>query len=178
MGTSGPQWYVVQCKPREDARALEHLERQGFTCFLPMLAIEKLRHRRQVQVDEPLFPGYLFISLDKIHDNWHSIRSTRGVVQIVRFNQDPLPVRDEIIEAIRDRLASDQPRVPLLQPGERVLITEGCFTDVEAIFVANDGNQRVMLLMSILHREQTLSFPVAGIRKVKESEAASRAVTY
>jgi transcriptional antiterminator RfaH len=46
-----------------------------------------------------------------------------------------------------------------------VRITQGCFSDVEAILVANDGNERVVLLMNILHSEQTLRFPVAIVRK-------------
>jgi transcriptional antiterminator RfaH len=165
---AAPRWYVVHCKPREDERAQEHLERQGFTCFLPRLSVEKLKKGRKVEVREPLFPRYLFVKLDRVNDNWYAIRSTRGVIQIVRFNEYPLPVQDEIVEMIRDRLANGaRPRVPLLQPGEHVRITEGAFAHLEAIFVANDGNERVMLLMNILHSEQTLSFPISSIQKVQ-----------
>lgn len=160
-----PRWYVIQCKPRQESRALENLERQSFCCYLPTLKVEKLRHGCKIGVAEPLFPGYLFIQLDGIKDNWHSIRSTRGVIQIVRFNEYPVPVRDEMIETIRQRLASSTPRVPYLQPGERVRVTEGSFSNLEAIFVADDGNERVVLLMNILQREQRLSFPVASVRK-------------
>jgi len=165
VSTGRPRWYVIQCKPREDGRALEHLERQGFSCYLPTLRVEKRRQGGKVEVQESLFPGYLFIQLDEVNDNWHPIRSTRGVIQMVRFKEYPQPVPDEIIESIRQRLADNQLRVPYLRPGERVRITEGCFSDLEAIFVANDGTERVMLLMNLLHHEQTLSFPVSSIRK-------------
>jgi transcriptional antiterminator RfaH len=165
--TTQRRWYVVQCKPRQDCRALEHLARQGFRCYLPTLHVEKLQHGLVIEVEEPLFPGYLFIELDELRDNWQPIRSTRGVNQIVRFNEYPVPVRDEIIEAIRRRLADSRIKVPYLRPGERVVVTEGCFADLEAIFVANDGQQRVTLLATLLHREQMLSFPVASIRKAR-----------
>lgn len=36
---------------------------------------------------ESLFPGYLFIQLDQLNDNWHPIRSTRGVNQLVTFGK-------------------------------------------------------------------------------------------
>jgi transcriptional antiterminator RfaH len=160
-----PRWYVVQCKPREERRALENLERQRFLCYLPTLAVERLRQGSRVEVPETLFPGYLFIHLDEVRDNWHPIRSTRGVIQIVRFNQFPLPVRDEIIDAIRQRLESMPCRVPYLQPGERVRITDGCFSNLEAIFLANDGAERVVLLMNILHSEQKVSFPIHAVRR-------------
>jgi transcriptional antiterminator RfaH len=108
------------------------------------------------------------VQLDRVKDNWCPIRSTRGVIQIVRVNEHLLPVDDEIVEMIRERLASDERRVPYLLPGEQVLVSDGCFVDVEAIFVAQDGEERVMLLMNILHREQTVSFPVGSVRKVRE----------
>jgi transcriptional antiterminator RfaH len=167
--TTRPRWYVVQCKPREDGRALEHLERQGFSCYRPTLCLEKLRQGRKVAIQESLFPGYLFVQLDEVNDNWYPIRSTRGVIEIVRFSEHPLPVEDEIVEMIRERVASAEPPVPYLEPGERVLITDGCFADVEAIFVANDGDERVMLLMNVLHRDQSLSFSVGSVRKIRES---------
>jgi transcriptional antiterminator RfaH len=159
-------WYVIQCKPREETRALENLERQEFRCYLPMLTVEKLRHGCTRDVREPLFPTYLFISLNEVSDNWHPIRSTRGVVRIVRFNECPVPIRDELIDHIRQRPADPQTKVPYLRPGERVRITEGCFANLEAIFVASDGLKRVALLMNILHQEQTLSFPTVAVRKL------------
>ena len=76
--TPQPRWYVVQCKAREDRRALEHLERQGFGCYRPTLAVEKRRLGRKVERQEPLFPRYLFIRLSEIDSNWYPIRSTEG----------------------------------------------------------------------------------------------------
>lgn len=165
MSISRARWYVIKCKQRQEHRALENLERQGFSCYLPELTVEKLNYRCKVETRAPLFPGYLFVELNDVDDNWHPIRSTRGVSQIVRFNEHPLPVRDEIIEAIRGRLTTSPLKVPYLQPGERVRIVEGSFSQLEAIFVANDGDERVTLLLNILHSEQTVSFPVTSVRK-------------
>jgi transcriptional antiterminator RfaH len=165
FSVGGPRWYVVQCKPREERRALENLERQQFLCYLPTLSVEKLRQGTRVEVEECLFPGYLFIHLDEVRDDWHPIRSTRGVIQIVRFNLHPLPVRDELVETIRQRLEVTPPKIPYLQPGERVRLIEGCFSNLEAIFVADDGTERVTLLMNILHSEQKVTVPLASVRK-------------
>lgn len=159
------RWYVIQCKPREERRAVENLERQGFTCYLPTIVVETQKHGARCDVPQPLFPGYVFIDLDEMSDNWHPIRSTRGVVRLVRFREYPVPISDEIISRIRERLAHDRPRIPYLNPGERVRVTEGPFAEVEGIFVAPDGEERVVLLMNILNREQRLSFPAAGVDK-------------
>ena len=169
-GPSSPDgelhWYLIHCKPREDDRALENLERQGFHCFRPVRQMERRRAGRKCTVAEPLFPRYLFIRLDSVHDNWYPIRSTRGVNQIVRFNEHPLPVRNEIIEGIRRRLAGGGLKEPYLKPGERVQITEGAFSQLEAIFLANDGDERVVLLLNIMQTDQKVSFPVDCVRKL------------
>jgi transcriptional antiterminator RfaH len=130
-----------------------------------MSSVERLRHGSRCDTHEPLFPGYLFVQLDQVSDNWYPIRSTRGVSAIVRFDGQPLPVQDEIIEAIQRRLAGCAVRVPYLRPGEHVRIRDGAFADLEGVFVANDGNERVVLLIRILQREQALSFPVASVRR-------------
>jgi transcriptional antiterminator RfaH len=160
------RWYVIQCKPREERRALENLERQGFSCYLPTLKVEKLRHGCMRDIPEPLFPGYLFIHLNELGDNWHPIRSTRGVIQLVRFREYAIPVGDEIIQRIRRRLATDNPRIPYLEYGECVRITDGPFADVEAIFVAKDGQERAVLLLNVLQCEHRMSFPMPSVRKV------------
>lgn len=165
MSTSSPRWYLIKCKFRQEYRALENLRRQGFSCYLPELRVERLNRQCELEAREPLFPSYLFIELNDVNDNWYPIRSTRGVSHIVRFNEDPLPVQDSIIEAIRQRVATDPSQVPYLRSGERVRIVEGSFSQFEAIFVANDGNERAMLLMNILHTDQKLSFPLTSIRK-------------
>ena len=159
-------WYLIHCKSRQDERAREHLQRQGFQCYCPMRSVEKLRYGRRFTLAEPLFPGYLFIRLDSVNDNWHPIHSTRGVNGIVRFNQYPLPVQDTIIEQIRTRLEDTATQDPYLKPGDRVHITAGAFSRMEAIFVANDGNERVVLLLNVLQREQEVIFPLGNVRKL------------
>lgn len=159
------RWYLIHCKPREDERALENLQRQGFECFRPTRLIERRRDGRKCTVAESLFPNYLFIRLDRVHDNWSPIRSTRGVLQIVRFNDYPMPVADSIIERIRTRLAADSVE-PYLKPGERVRIAEGAFSQLEAIFVSSDGDDRVVLLLDVLQRNLQLSFPLKTVRKL------------
>ena len=160
------RWYLIHCKPRQDERALENLQRQAFECYRPVRYVERCRDGRTYEVAESLFGGYVFVRLACRTANWQAIRSTRGVLQIVRFNEYPLPVPDELIEQIRKRLSDPAPHESYLKPGQRVRIIEGAFAQLEAIFLANDGNQRVVLLLSILQTEQRLTFPLKSVRNV------------
>ncbi len=136
------------------------------TCFQPSYEGERIRGGRKKLARLALFPSYLFIRLDRNQDNWQPIRSTRGVIKLVRFNDYPLPIANEVIEQIRLRLERGWPRKPYFQTGDRVAITEGSFSGTEAIFMAGDSAQRVMLLLNIMHSEQRLSFPTASVRKL------------
>jgi transcriptional antiterminator RfaH len=160
------RWYLIQCKPREDRRALENLQRQSFECFHPTRQVERRRDGRRYAAAEPLFPSYLFVHLNCASGNWYPIRSTRGVQRIVCFNGEPQSVPNEIVEGVRTRLAAHTDDLPYLRPGERVRIVDGAFSQLEAIFVANEGIERVVLLLDILQKDQKLSFPLKSVRKL------------
>ncbi len=158
----GKAWYLVQCKPRQDERAEENLKRQGYEYFRPQCQRERLvRGSLQVQ-SESLFPGYLFIRL-AADANWAPLRSTRGVSRLVGFGGMPLSVADELVAELQRRV--EPLPEPALKPGDRVRIVTGSFAELDAIFLALDGEERVTLLMRLLHREHRLSLPLESIRK-------------
>lgn len=158
---TGKRWYLVQCKPRQAPRALEHLERQGYECLLPLQQVMRLHKGKLQQLSEPLFPGYLFIHLDKMEDNWLPIRSTRGVNQIVSFGDYPTPVPNAVIGQLANR---ETPMLAVFSEGDRVQIDDPNLQQLEAIFLSKDGNDRVLLLLNILQRELTISLPITKLR--------------
>jgi transcriptional antiterminator RfaH len=133
---------------------------------------ERMRGGRRVVNEQPLFPRYLFIHLDEVEDNWYPIRSTRGVSGLICCNGRPITVHDHVVDGIRARLTVRTAREPYLKPGECVEITDGPFAHLEAIFLANDGDERVVLLLNILQQDQHLSFPVKSVRKVAATSVA------
>ena len=154
------RWYLIQTKPRQEARAEEHLLRQHFECYRPVKTSSPSRGAPIARTGEALFPGYLFIRLDCIHDNWYPIRSTRGVSRVVSFGGQPTPVRDELIAQLRQRLAqSESGRTATFSPGDRVQVSGGSFSEIEAIFVSSDGEERSVILLNLLQREQKVRVP-------------------
>ena len=161
----GRDWYLVQCKVGETLRALENLENQHYQCFMPLIRVERIRKNKRVILEEPLFPGYLFIHLDQIADDWHPIRSTRGVTRLVAFGGMPLAVDQSLVDELQSRCELQQ-ALETLQKGEKVRITEGPFRELEAVFDSFDGDERVVLLLNLLHRQQRIVVPANNIHKV------------
>jgi transcriptional antiterminator RfaH len=130
-------WYLVHTKPRQEARALENLERQGYECFFPTLSVEKLSRGTIKVVQEPLFPRYLFIRLGDQRDqmSWSPVRSTLGVSRLVAFGVQPARVDERLIERLRSRCQNDQKQPQeLFHPGERLVISDGPFAGLDAIY--------------------------------------------
>ena len=149
------QWFVVHTKPRQEQRALENLQRQGFEAWLPMLTVEKLRRGRIEKVVEPMFSRYLFIELDKVTSNWSPIRSTMGVSKLVTFGNQPAAVPPEIVDALR---AAPTPNVPrYFSTGDAVRFVDGPLSGLEGLFEAPDGEARAMIFINLLSRPQVVS---------------------
>ncbi|MEY3490244.1 MAG: transcription antitermination protein RfaH, partial [Pseudomonadota bacterium] len=117
------QWYVVHTKPRQEQRALENLQRQGFKAWLPTIEVEKLRRGKLTRVIEPMFSRYLFIQLDTTQSNWSPIRSTLGVSKLVSFGNVPAVVPDPLIQALQQ--ADGSQREYLLKEGDAVQFVSG-----------------------------------------------------
>ena len=159
-------WYVVHTKIRQEALAMTNLNRQGFECYMPMLKIEKMRRHKATLVEEPMFPRYLFIRLDTSGSgpSWSPIRSTLGVSQLVRFGGQPAVVDSKLIELLRTREQVGQPE-RLFKSGERVVVADGPFAGIEAIFMTADAESRSMILLEMPSKQVAMCIETASLRK-------------
>lgn len=156
-------WYVVHTKPRQEFRALEQLQNQGYACFLPTLQKEQIRRGKLTTCVEPLFARYLFIQLSTVTSNWSPIRSTRGISNIVAFGGRYATLPDTFVDTLRSVAEDVQQR--LFEPGERVAIASGPFAGLEGIYQVSDGDARAIVLIELLNQSQKLAFGVGALRK-------------
>jgi transcriptional antiterminator RfaH len=153
-GSLMENWYVVFTKPRQESIAEENLKRQAFRTYLPWIRQAKRRRGKRQWVIEPLFPRYLFVRLDLGRDNSVPIRSSRGVVGLIRFGERLPAVPDPFIEALM-KTADRQTGIHRLQEGlfkegDAVTILEGPLAGWRGIFKATKGERRVVILLEML----------------------------
>lgn len=154
------QWYVLHTKSRHEHLAAEHLIRQAYDIYLPLIRVSKRRHGRWRKVTEPLFPSYLFIRVDLFNENTAPIRSTRGVVGIVRFGTEIPAVPEALISRLMSTTKSQEGGICQeypFKPGDRVEIVGGPLAGVEAIFHSTSGRERAILLLGLLGRSNQVS---------------------
>ena len=146
-------WYLIKTKPRQEKIAKQNLKNQGYEVFCPM---SKINNRLAV-----LFPGYLFVQLNKKTQNWSPINSTKGVSHFVKFGSNFAKVPTSVIEFVKTHQHITTEKLINLnqfKPGDKVQISDGTFKNWVAIFKCYKTDDRVLLLINLLGQEQSLSF--------------------
>lgn len=160
-------WYAVHTKPRSEAIAREHLERQGFDCLYPRLKRNVRSALGMTLRFESLFPRYVFLRSDAAVNSLASVRSTRGCVGLVRFGAEPATVPSSVIQQILARLSREDGSTRLDAPdliaGQRVRITDGPLAGFEAVFKCVEGGERVRLLLDLLGHSRETVLPRAQL---------------
>jgi transcriptional antiterminator RfaH len=145
-------WYLIKTKPRQENVAIKNLENQEYSTYCPTVTINN-KHI-------VLFPGYIFVHLDKKNENWSPIRSTKGVVNFVRFGLNFAQVPDNVIKFLKaNQLINKEKLINLnkFKSGDKVQITDGVFKNCVAIFKSSKSDDRVILLMNLLGQQQTIN---------------------
>lgn len=158
-----PFWFAVFSKPRREMEATEQLERQGFSTFLPRVRVRRRLRGQWRAVVEPMFPRYLFLQAIPGLDDLRPIRSTYGVVGLVRFGGEPHPVSEALIIELQRLCAVDDGALNLpepLAPGSRVRILEGPFAGYEAALLSRNGNNRARVLLQLLGQVHAVQVPL------------------
>ena len=157
MQNNHPQWFAVWSKPRQERVAREHLERQGFECFLPeAINPYQRRSKKNQPLIEPLFPRYLFLNAIPETQNLATVRSTRGVVGLVRSGFELIRVPEQVIEFIKakqDETGLVRLNPAPIVPGEKITVFDGPYTGVQGILEVHTGPERAMILMDLLGRQ-------------------------
>ncbi|PCI49347.1 MAG: transcription/translation regulatory transformer protein RfaH [Thalassobium sp.] len=149
------KWYIVLTKPRQEKRALEHLQQQGGNAFLPLFQREHVRQGKRVLCREALFPGYLFLKSASENPLLSKVRSTLGARGLLYFGTQPAVVSALLVDDLRRRAACNETDA-LYTKGQKLALNSGPFRHYEAIFQEYDGLERAVILLSLLGQQSEL----------------------
>jgi transcriptional antiterminator RfaH len=159
--TGGALWYVAQTQVNAEAKAAQNLLRQGFGVYLPRYLKRRSHARKIEKIGAPLFPRYLFVSIDIAAQRWRSVQSTFGISHLVLNGSDPAPVAGAVIDALKARedasgfVKLDQR--PKFAIGEKVRVLAGVFAENLGLFDGIADRDRVAILLELLGRKVRVS---------------------
>ncbi|MGA8727971.1 MAG: UpxY family transcription antiterminator [Terracidiphilus sp.] len=163
-------WFAVYATCRHEKRIAQHFEQREIECYLPLYRTQRRwKDRSSVTLDLPLFPGYLFVRIDR--PRRVTVLQVPGVLSLIgamgsQFN--PLPEFE--IEALRNGLdpLRAEPH-PLLLTGQRVRICKGALAGIEGIVVRKKNNLRVVLTLDLIMQSISLEVDEDDLEPVEFS---------
>jgi transcription antitermination factor NusG len=169
---SSLQWYALQLRTRWENTTATFLNNKGYETFLPTCESLNQVRGNSKKVTAPLFPGYVFCRFDALRRL--PILVTPGVIKVVGRGRIPVPVEDDVLEAIQ-KMVSTGLRVepcPYLVVGQRVRIEHGALTGVEGILTRIKGAHRIVVSISLLHRSVAVEIDRAVVCAARPADVA------
>jgi transcription antitermination factor NusG len=146
------KWYALRVRSNAEQTSATYLQSIGRNIFLPTYRERRQWSDRVKEVRIPLFRGYVFCSMD-INDRLPVLQAP-GIVEVVGFGKEFVPVPDSEIEAVRKIVNSPafaRP-YPFLTAGTHVQLKRGPLAGVEGILVEAKAEYRLVVSVTLLQR--------------------------
>jgi transcription antitermination factor NusG len=155
-----PRWFALYTASRHEKRVAQHLSQREIEFYLPLYkSTRRWSDGSRVTLDLPLFPGYLFIHIQRSERS--RVLGVPGALAVVGgTGGEPAWLPDATIDALRSGLET-RPARPhsLLTAGQRARIRSGALAGFEGIVVRSKNSFRVVL--TVEHIMQSYAVDVA-----------------
>lgn len=167
-------WHALRTRHQHEKSVVQALSSKGHQVFLPLYRATHLWRGRPVDLQLPLFPGYLFLRGGL--ERQVQILSTPGVVGLVKSAGKPAIVPAEQIAAVR-RLLEHPSRVEphdYLHCGDRVMVISGPLQGIEGILLCTKGAFRLVVSLELLGRAAAVEVDISCVQKAVQPLPAMR----
>jgi transcription antitermination factor NusG len=164
-------WYAAYTSANHEKRVAKQLQERALEHFLPLYRSVQRWSDRRVQIELPLFPGYVFVRL-ALRDRLRVLQIP-SVVRLVGFNGLPTALPDEEMETLRAGL-SQRSRAephPFITVGRRVCIRSGPLEGLEGVMLRRRGKIRFVLSVELIQRSIVVDVDTADVEFVANARS-------
>ncbi len=157
------RWYAAYTCANHEKRVAEQLRVRDVEHFLPLYESLRRWKDRRVQLQLPLFPGYVFVRMT-LRDRL-LVQQVPGVAWLVGFHGELAALPEEEIEALRASVASGlraEPH-PYLTEGKRVRVKSGPLAGLQGILVKRKNKARFVVSVELIQRAMTVEVDQADL---------------
>jgi transcription antitermination factor NusG len=160
-------WYALQVRPRYEKQVAQSIGAKGIKTFLPMYLARRHWSDRTKNLQLPLFDGYVFCQVEP--DARLRVLVTPGVMHFVGVGKVPVPIDSLEMEAIERTVRSGLAAKPwpFMKTGDRVRVDEGPLRNLEGILMRIEGNDHVVISVTLLQRSMAIRMERAWLTPVR-----------
>ncbi len=170
-------WYVVHSYSGYENKVKKNLEQRIetmgmqdkiFRVIVPTEEEVEIRDGQRRTSRRRVFPGYILVHMIMDDESWYVVRNTPGVTGFVGSGSKPLPLSQEEVDKILQRMETEQPRIKVsFRIGETVRIVEGPFADFMAVVdELYPERGKVRVLVSFFGRETPVEMDFLQVEKI------------
>jgi transcription antitermination factor NusG len=160
---SQARWYAAYTCANHEKRVAAELGARDVEHFLPLYSSMRRWKDRRVQLELPLFPGYVFVRFALC--NRLRVVQIPSLVRLVGFGELPTALPDTEMEIMRSGLSQNlraKPH-PFLSVGRRVRITGGPFAGLEGVLRRKKNNLWVVVSLELIHRSVAVDVDMTDV---------------
>ena len=172
------RWYSVSVLSNFEKKTAEQiktaaadagLEDQIEEVLVPTEEVIEVRRNKKVTAERRFMPGYVLVRMDMTDKGYHLINSINRVTGFLGPQGKPMPMRDEEVNAILNRVEEGEqaPRTLIhFETGEKVSVTDGPFEGFDGMVEeVDDENQRLKVTVSIFGRATPVELEYTQVSK-------------
>ncbi len=172
------RWYSVSVLSNFEKKIAEQiktaaadagLEDQIEEVLVPTEEVIEVRRNKKVTAERRFMPGYVLVRMDMTDKGYHLINSINRVTGFLGPQGKPMPMRDEEVNAILNRVEEGEqaPRTLIhFETGEKVSVTDGPFEGFDGMVEeVDDENQRLKVTVSIFGRATPVELEYTQVSK-------------
>jgi transcriptional antiterminator NusG len=144
------------------------MQNQIFQVVVPTEEEVELRDGQRRTTERRVFPGYILVEMAMNDDTWYVVRNTPGVTDFVRSGAKPIPLRQEEVDKILNRMEAAAPKIKVsFTEGQKVRIIDGPFEDFMGTVDSIDTDRaRVRVLVNMFGRETPVEVDFLQVERV------------
>jgi transcription antitermination factor NusG len=168
-------WYAAYTCAHHEKRVAEQLSVRSVEHFLPLYESVRRWKDRRVQLQLPLFPGYVFVRI-ALRDRLQ-VLEIPSVARLVGFNGTPTPLPEGEIEALKAGLEGGVRAMPhpYLKVGRRVRVIAGPLEGLEGIVIRKKNGLWFAVSLDLIQRSIVADVDAADVESVGHAPSFANA---
>ena len=177
MDTEGKRWYVIHCYSGYENKVCHNLEQRIesmgmndhiFDVVVPTEEEIAVKDGKRRIIEREVFPGYILVQMELSEESWYVVRNTPGVTGFVGMGSKPIPLQEQEVSHIIQRMEADAPRITVtFKVNGKVRIIDGPFNDFIGTVTEIDVDRaKVRVMVSFFGRETPVELDFLQVEKI------------
>ncbi len=172
------RWYSVSVLSNYEKKIAEQirhdvaaagLEEEIEEVLVPTEEVIEVRRGKKVTAERRFMPGYVLVRMEMTDKGYHLINSINRVTGFLGPQGKPMPMKDDEVNAILNRVEEGQeaPRTLIhFETGEKVSVSDGPFEGFDGMVEeVDEDNQRLKVTVSIFGRATPVELEFTQVAK-------------